>query len=160
MTADIKGTKSSGSADIKGTPGQDDRGGATRVALQQCGCRVTLNDASALGDQRARLSKLCVKTSNLAGGARSRHSSITWFQSTSLSCSLSSPMMLCLWNLLKSKTCITTVEFRREDLEICKRMFGQQQTGFQLGRRYRQTKIHTRFKVKISDQTFSFHFGR
>lgn len=58
------------------------------------------------------------ETSNLAGSARSCHSSITWFQSTSQSCSLSSPMMLCLENLLKSYTCITNVDFWREDFDI------------------------------------------
>lgn len=58
------------------------------------------------------------QTSNLAGSARSRHSSMTWFQSTLQSSSLSSPMMLCLEKRLKSNTCITAVESRREDLEI------------------------------------------
>lgn len=57
-------------------------------------------------------------TSNLAGAARSFHSSITWFQSTSQSCSLSSPMMLCLEKRLKSNTCITAVDSERDDLEI------------------------------------------
>lgn len=63
------------------------------------------------------------RTSNLAGAARSFHSSMTWFQSTSQSFSLSSPMMLCLEKRLKSNTCITTVDSSREDLEIWDRRF-------------------------------------